>query len=351
MRKLKKSLQIGLGILLFTFTVGLISPAVLVYADISENTTQVVDECYVKTSGQRYTYCPVGIKTNEKETAFYCKNGVNGQIVDYIYATTRTKNGKTRTNVALSPSTDGFDSIHVCDPSVVSDSYSYNGNTYKYAMFYLGAETLDNQCNQIGIALSNHINSRFLKPENNIVIGYTYDSNHPEVFQWGVGQPSAISLGNGKVLLFYTKGDMNGTDTYVSLLDMSSVNSIQNLGTTKVSTEGVESFISNADFAYNNVSQTLYMICDKRPFADGLLNIVADTSCVYSTFVSLDDINALSTCKWILEKNIDSTVTGHERNHNCGFLRDEKGYVNGMPEILCTVADTSLWEYRIELLK
>ena len=176
MRKLKKFLQIGLGILLFTFTVGLISPAVLVYADISENTTQVVDECYVKTSGQRYTYCPVGIKTNEKETAFYCKNGVNGQIVDYIYATTRTKNGKTRTNVALSPSTDGFDSIHVCDPSVVSDSYSYNGNTYKYAMFYLGAETLDNQCNQIGIALSNHINSRFLKPENNIVIGYTYDS-------------------------------------------------------------------------------------------------------------------------------------------------------------------------------
>ena len=138
MRKLKKFLQIGLGILLFTFTVGLISPAVLVYADISENTTQVVDECYVKTSGQRYTYCPVGIKTNEKETAFYCKNGVNGQIVDYIYATTRTKNGKTRTNVALSPSTDGFDSIHVCDPSVVSDSYSYNGNTYKYAMFYLG---------------------------------------------------------------------------------------------------------------------------------------------------------------------------------------------------------------------
>ena len=106
-----------------------------------------------------------------------------------------------------------------------------------------------------------------------------------------------------------------------------------------------------ADFAYDDVSQTLYMICDKRPFADGLLNIVADTSCVYSTFVSLDDINALSTCKWILEKNIDSTVTGHERNHNCGFLRDEKGYVNGMPEILCTVADTSLWEYRIELLK
>ena len=287
----------------------------------------------------------------KKRQHFTAKNGINGQIVDYIYATTRTKNVETRTNVALRPSTDGFDRVHVCDPSVVADSYVYNGKTYKYAMFYLGAETLDNQCNQIGVALSNYINSRCLKPENNIVIGYTYDSNHPEVFQWGVGQPSAISLGNGKVLLFYTKGDMNGTDTYVSLLDMSSVNSIQNLGTTKVSTEGVESFISNADFAYNNVSQTLYMVCDKRPFSDGLLNIVADTSCVYSTPVSLDDINTLSTCKWILEKNIDSTVTGHERNHNCGFLRDEKGYVNGMPEILCTVADTSLWEYRIELLK
>lgn len=350
MRILRKSLHIWLGILLLTFTVGLVSPAVLVYADVAENITQVVDEQYVKTSGQRYTYCPVGIKTNGKETTFYCKNGVNGQIIDYIYATTKTQKWKTRTNVALRPSTNGFDSVHVCDPSVVADSYVYNGQTYKYAMFYLGAETLDNQCNQIGVALSNNINGKFIKPENNIVIGYTYDANYPDVFQWGVGQPSAISLGNGKVLLFYTKGDSSGTDTYVSLLDISSVNSIQNLGTTKVSTEGVGSFISNADFAYDDVSQTLYMVCDKRPFADGVLNIVADTSCVYSTFVSLDDINDLSTCEWILEKNIDKTVTGHERNHNCGFQRDGKGYVSGMPGILCTVADTSLWEYRIELL-
>lgn len=94
MRILRKSLQIGLGILLLTFTVGLVSPSVLVYADVAENITQVVDEHYVKTSGQRYTYCPVGIKTNGKETTFYCKNGVNGQIIDYIYATTKTSKGK-----------------------------------------------------------------------------------------------------------------------------------------------------------------------------------------------------------------------------------------------------------------
>lgn len=171
-------------------------------------TTQTVSSDYIKKAkGEWYTYCPVGVTDNRKTTTFYCRNGAAGQVIDYIYSTSISVQGKKRTIVALKPSEDisRFDSVHVCDPTVISDSFEYQNKDYKYAMFYLGSQSLDNQCNRIGVALSNNINGRFIKPENNIVIDYTYDSNYPDVFQWGVGQPSAISLGNGKVLLFYTR--------------------------------------------------------------------------------------------------------------------------------------------------
>lgn len=316
-------------------------------------TTQTVSSDYIKKAkGEWYTYCPVGITGNNKTTTFYCRNGAAGQVIDYIYSTSISVQGKKRTIVALKPSEDisRFDSVHVCDPTVISDSFEYQNKDYKYAMFYLGSQSLDNQCNRIGVALSNNINGRFIKPENNIVIDYTYDSNYPDVFQWGVGQPSAISLGNGKVLLFYTRGDMNGTDTYVSLLDMSDVGNIRILETTKLSTDGIGTFTSNADFAYDNVNKRLYMVCDKRPFADGELSIVADTSCEYYTDIHLD-MSSLSFCKWNLMKDIDPSLTGHNRNHNCGFIRNDRGYVSENPVILCTVADISLWEYKIVKIK
>lgn len=316
-------------------------------------TTQTVSNDYIKKAkGEWYTYCPVGVKDNRKTTTFYCRNGAAGQVIDYIYSTSISVQGKKRTIVALKPSEDisRFDSVHVCDPTVISDSFEYQNKDYKYAMFYLGSQSLDNQCNRIGVALSNNINGRFIKPENNIVIDYTYDSNYPDVFQWGVGQPSAISLGNGKVLLFYTRGDMNGTDTYVSLLDMADVSNIRILETTKLSTDGIGTFISNADFAYDNVNKRLYMVCDKRPFADGELSIVADTSCEYYTDIHLD-MSSLSFCKWNLMKDIDPSLTGHNRNHNCGFIRNDRGYVSETPVILCTVADISLWEYKIVKIK
>ena len=40
-------------------------------------------------------------------------------------------------------------------------------------------------------------------------------------------------------------------------------------------------------------------------------------------------------------------MTGFLRNHNCGFIHDVSGYTSGQPGVLCTVANHSLWEYRI----
>lgn len=306
-----------------------------------------------KLSGNHYTYCPVAINTKYNTTTFYCENAESGAIRDYIYSTTKyKKTRKESRRIALSPSQSGWDSVHVCDPSVVAGDFSYAGKHYKYAMFYLGTDQTDNQCNKIGIAYSNNLNGRFLKPDNNIVVDYTYDSAYPDVFQWGVGQPSAISTGNGHVLLFYTKGDMNGTGTYVSEIDLSSFESRQTVQTIKLSEDGVGSFISNADFAYDPDNLTMYMICDKHPFADGTLDCVADESIVYKSDVSLD-IVSLENCTWTRtpEANVNYSTTLHDRNHNCGFVRDIYGGTDGIPDILCTVADDSLWQYTIEYLR
>lgn len=352
----KKTYSKWMLCIIMTFMVvviGIVTPGTTAYARITTCTMSTNTNVYVnKPEGKWYTYCPVAVKNGNSTTTFYCKNGVEGQIVDYIYSTTKAPKQKTRSRIALQPSNDPerFDSVHVCDPTVVSGKYTYQNKSYKYAMFYLGSQTLDNQCNRIGVALSNNLNGKFIKPENKVVIDYVYDNERPDVFQWGAGQPSAISLGNGKVLLFYTKGDASGTDTYASLIDMASIEDIQILWTAKFSSEGAGSFISNADFAYDSEEKRLYMVCDKRPFADGTLNIVADTSVLYFADTELD-MESLESCTWNFMRNIDVSVTGHKRNHNCGFIRDTAGFVSGKPPVLCTVADNSLWEYRIKLIE
>ena len=298
----------------------------------------------VTANGNYYTYCPAGVNTESSPVMFYCQNGADGQVIDYIYCSVITD--PVQGNVALEPSVSGWDSAHVCDPTVVNGTYSYQDVVYQYAMFYLGCSTYDNQCNKIGVALSNDLKSKFIKPEHNLLLDYSYDSTCPDVFQWGIGQPSAISLGNGKVLLFYTKGDPSGTATYAVTMDLSCIENISISNPVKVSDSGIPLFISNADFAYDNGTGTLYMICDSRPFSSGDLDYIAASSDIYSTNVPLT-LEALMTCDWNFLQRIDSNMTGFLRNHNCGFIRDASGYTSGQPGVLCTVANHSLWEYRI----
>ena len=274
-----------------------------------------------------YNYCPSIIGTSN--IAFYCSNTNAYQIQDNIFYSDINfgNNGEINfiNNIkVLSPTSGDWDSVHVCDPSVISGNFNYQGTNYKYLMAYLGCNTLDNQKNQIGLAVSNNLSSGWTKINSNPIINCNYDSSHSE-FQWGVGQPSLINIDdNGHVLLFYTEGAYNLTCTKVQELNLSNLDNIESLGTITLSNNGTNDFISNADFAIDG--NNLYMVCDTHPFGGNLLNCVPNTSNIYRC--SWDgSLSSLESVNWELVFSINPSKTNFEKNHNCGLNRNEFGHL------------------------
>ena len=96
-------------------------------------------------AGQIYNYCPVVIQTDASTRyVYYCSNMNSGEIVDYIAVRKgdRTPDGNWtwgEKQIALAPSEDGFDALHVCDPAVVAGEFAYQNETYSYLMAYTGS--------------------------------------------------------------------------------------------------------------------------------------------------------------------------------------------------------------------
>lgn len=294
--------------------------------DTTNNSEEQIEEFFSIPDGT-YNYCPSVIVNDDNVSIFYCSNIEAYQISDNICYSDAVINDdgsvsfKNR-SIVLSPTTDSWDSMHVCDPSVISGRFTYQGAAYNYLMAYLGCDTTDNQQNQIGLAVSNCLSSGWVKVGSSPIIEKNYDSSQ-SAFQWGVGQPSLINLdGSGHVLLFYTEGTYDLTCTKVQEWDFSNLDAPILLSYNNVSNAGTNDFISNADFALSG--QTLYMICDTHPFGGNVLDCIPDSSCVYSCFWD-GTIESLSSVSWNKVYTVNQDNTGFPKNHNCGIYRTSSG--------------------------
>lgn len=312
-----------------------------------------------------YNYCPSVMVSNGSTGVFYCSNTDSYSVRDSIYYTDCREingswyySGKKR---VLTSTSGSWDSQHVCDPSVIKGNFIYGGVQYQYLMAYLGCSSTDNQRNSIGLAFSNSLDSGWVKADSlNPIIRYSYDENHAGSFQWGAGQPSLVSLdNNGKVALFYTEGTWNLTSEKVQVWDFINMDSptllysgsVSNVGT--VNQNGSQDFISNADFAWSG--NTLYMVCDTHPFGGSVLDCVPTVSRVYAATISKEAVEAggMESVTWSLVGEVSSSVTGRDKNHNCGVSRDSYSNTAGGLAVFYTGASElgnfadSLWSYRI----
>ena len=280
-----------------------------------------IEEIYEVPQGT-YNYCPSVILGGEL-SMFYCSNTEPYTVRDSIcYSNCNEDATLKNMSVVLSPTPGSWDSVHVCDPSVISGNFLYKGTNYKYLMAYLGCNSTDNQRNQIGFAVSNNLPYGWVKIDSNPIIQCNYNENYSS-FQWGVGQPSLINLdGNGHVVLFYTEGTYNLTSTKVSELDLSNLDNPTILNTVVLSNDGTNDFISNGDFAISG--NTLYMICDTHPFGSGMLDCVPSGSAVYSCIWDYS-VESLSSVTWVKIADVNNSTSGYGRNHNCGLYRDVYG--------------------------
>lgn len=257
----------------------------------------------VEAPKQIYKYCPTAING----TILYCSNESNpGEVKDGIYL------GGTK---VLSATDGSWDSAQVCDPSVVSGNFTFNGCSYTYLMAYLGCTTYDSTNNEIGFAVSNDLYS-WVKAGK--IVSCAGDGF------WGVGQPSVMNInGDGNIYLFYTSGTEAKTTTYVQSLNCSDLNNIVLQGTAEITT--AYDFISNADFAYNPADGYLYMTCDTHPFGGTSLNFISDKQTIYKAAWD-KTFDSLGSLDWQIETTIGIEKTGYTKNHNACFSRD--GYGN-----------------------
>lgn len=306
-----------------------------------------------------YNYCPSAIYYGDSIYVYFSANATENIIIDSIYLNRLDVDGETVTytdkKLMLSPSEEGWDDVHVCDPSVIGGSFVYKGKSYGYLMAYLGCDRRDNQHNQIGLAVAEDLEGEWVKVEEiNPIIAAEYDGSlDSSVFQWGAGQPSLVNVDKeGTVAVFYTRNDNVSTFTVCEVWDLSDLSNADKLYEFRVSNNGTKNgngkpeTLSNADFAYSFDSGTMYMITDRHPFTE-YPTIIADSSDVYMVKIGdLSNISALSDCTWKKTDTVGYEKTGSLKNHNTGFLRTDSGdlYTNA---VLYTSADESLWSYRI----
>ena len=275
-----------------------------------------------------YQYCPTYIDG----VILYCSNEANPwQVKDGIYI-----DGKR----VLTTTPDSWDSVQVCDPTVVAGNFTYNNKSYKYLMAYLGCATYDCTNNEIGFAVSNNL-YKWTKVSKIVAA--------PNDGSWGVGQPSLLNY-NGAIYLFYTSGTVDKTTTYVEQLDCTNLNEIKHLGQKEITCN--YDYISNADFAFTE-DDYIYMICDTHPFPTGALNFVSAEQSIYMAQWD-GTLDGFEKVNWDLLTKIGNKITGHERNHNGCFVRNKFGELI-TNQVYVTTADSigtwseNLYTYRFRL--
>ena len=321
-----------------------------------------------------YNYCPSIFEENGVRYAYYCSNMYNTNVKDYVAFRRGEKiDGEwywSEKQFVLAPTESTWDSMHTCDPDVIKGEFKYNGETYNYLMTYLGCVTTNNQCNEVGLAVAKSPEGPFIKcDEINPIVSYTYDPSRPEVFQWGYGQSSLVSVDKkGKVLLYYTQGTTTENGIRVERWDLSDLNNPVKEYSQKMFLKGIRTWdntttatISNADFAYDPVGKRFFVIGDGFPFvtADEPSFVAAKSfvgfvkASTAENAVLGDIFNAYDGRSWNNVGFVSSAISGYERNHNACIVADEYGWLlNGNLEVAYTVAElnkpsNSLWTYRI----
>lgn len=313
--------------------------------------------------GAFYAYAPSVISDGATDHIWTCQNAVEGKIKDWIFYIQRKNGQVVVARPVLSPGEAGaWDSYHVCDPSVIAGSFSYNGETYPYALFYLGNNVNASRQNQIGVAFAHDIAAEQWVKYPDPIIHYAGD-------QWGVGQPSAVSMGGGRVLLVYTKGH-DGTTTYRQELDLSDMDagpvyrnephSLTNLGLT--GHDGSRDYLNNVDIVYDPTRERFYAVREQHPYPKAHPNYIGANVQIVS--ISAESVFS-GGGEWAVEGQIDQALTGLARNHNAGISRAADGTLLD-PNVLrvifasscgdssdCRVAEWTygLWEMTLDLEK
>ncbi len=273
-----------------------------------------------------YAYGPSVIDEGSTRWMWTCHNQDPRVIRDHVYYTKFVGGSIVTDRSVLQASAAGWDSFHTCDPSVVAGSFRYGGHRYGYAMFYLGNDLDASAHNQVGVAFADSLDGPWRKLPDPVV---RFDN----VAQWGVGQPSVLTLapGTGRVELFYTQGDTS-TRAFHRSVDLSNVDAMVVGEPTELTTAGLTGtdggadWLNNYDLAYEPRSRRFVVVREQHPYPPE-----GDNPWWIGRAVQIASIDAQTLLRgegtWRVEGVISPERTGFARNHNAGLVRTKNGWL------------------------
>lgn len=308
---------------------------------------------------KRYSYCPVVLEQqNGDRYMYFCGNpAVEGPhpideiIIDNVYLYVERPDGSSvKEKSVLRPGASGWDSHHCCDPSVIEGEFRMDGTTYKYAMFYTGSRTGRYYC-ELGVAFSNDLCADSWVKYPGPLVPKTWEGDDDLPWSgglcWGVGQPSAVSLDKkGDVLLTYSVGDLNGTRVMCCRLDMSDMDNFERSTPKTMIIRGLNGldgkldYCCDIDLAINQEENVAVIVRPVQPLPTVYPAYIPTTQEV--DYMKLDDFLS-GRGSWTPIGRIGPEMTGFQRNHNAGLLRDNFGHIRDWktPTVYFAVSDTS----------
>jgi hypothetical protein len=222
----------------------------------------------------------------------------------------------------LGESAGAWDSLYVCNPSVVAGSFVDplgDGVTYGWALYYVGTSTRGGTDNSIGVAFSND-GDHWAKYPGPVLA----DAPSGGVY-YGLGQPNAYNPGGGSaVTLLYEDTGASG----VSHFEVSSADGVHFAAPAAVTAVGLPSPTPSwGGVAYDPVGGRWYAAFNQDPTRPP--STTGGVTERGQAGVALYATGDLSAGPWTALDTVDTNLTGYESNFLAGLLRGADGALYG----------------------
>lgn len=332
-------------------------------SSLTLNESSLTTSSYFNSQSGLYAYAPSVVSANGELYFFTCHSHHDNQayyIQDDIYV--HTKDGEKmilgNERVLDTRRTDlPWDGYNLCDPSVVQGNFKYNGVPYKYALFYTGAGpyNFSGLNNQIGLAVSNQLDSGWVRYPHPIIPFSTGHGSPQQNKYWGLGQPSAVKIAAGKVLLIFSAGEPDMAGEHRTTVDLSNFTDTQKPLITPYerlnpaglqSVIGADNYFTDVDIAFNPTSREFYAIRSKHynqtnnqsafPIKvdwSGAGLLVDGYLAPRVEILKISEADFWNNGAWTAVTDIGKDQTGNFLNHNPGLAKTLDGYLPNPSQI------------------
>ena len=277
----------------------------------------------------RYNYSPSVIEKGQVRQFWWCSQGINptnpSQNTDTIYyaSVNMTTLDSVGPRLVLAETPGAWDSAYICNPKVIGGVFTNplgDGQTYSYAMYYVGTAAINGVNNSIGVAFSTDgINwKKYPQP----VIQSTSQTTY------GVGQPALYNTDHkAAISMFYE--DTNPTLHHVAAVSNDGLHfTVQ--GT--LTNNGLDPDSPGAtwgDVSYDSATSEWYAVFCREFRPPSTTGDVVERG-QYGIELYKIPKNALLTgsSPWQQLIIMDTNSTGYEVNFIAGFVHDQYGNIN-----------------------